>query len=82
MGIIFWLSLFFQKKYDNARKTGTGGGVDAKLTPVDEKVLEITGKDSPAVVSLGVAETFESTVPVPAVSQCVQKPSKRKFILN
>jgi hypothetical protein len=45
------------KKVDNGRKTGTGGGPNSKETEVDELVLQIIGKDSPAVVGLPVEES-------------------------
>lgn len=65
-----------QKKIDNRRKTGAAGGVDCKLTDIDMLVLDIIGKESPVIQSLGVSETsftevgaedFEETV-VPEAS--------------
>ena len=46
---------------DNAKRTGSGGGKDAKLTEVDHKVLDIIGKESPAVTSLNLPESYETT---------------------
>ncbi|PSN51676.1 hypothetical protein C0J52_09596 [Blattella germanica] len=46
-------------KVDNMKKTGTGGGLDSKLTEIDELVLQIIGKDSPVIDGLGVADSFQ-----------------------
>ncbi|PSN40415.1 hypothetical protein C0J52_19259 [Blattella germanica] len=46
-------------KVDNMKKTGTGGGLDSKLTEIDVLVLQIIGKDSPVIDGLGVADSFQ-----------------------
>ncbi|XP_063219058.1 uncharacterized protein LOC134529167 [Bacillus rossius redtenbacheri] len=45
-------------KVDNSKKTGASGGIDVKLTDVDNIVLDIVGRDSPVVCSLDVPETW------------------------
>lgn len=50
---------FFQAKVDNRRRTGTQGGAEAKYNEIDNIVLDIIGKDSPALQSLKVPETGE-----------------------
>jgi hypothetical protein len=42
---------------DNSRQTGGEGGQDCKLTEVDNLVLLIVGKESPAVQGLNVKES-------------------------
>ncbi|KAI5723864.1 hypothetical protein M8J76_011996 [Diaphorina citri] len=44
-------------KIDRSRSTGTGGGKDAKLTEIDNKILDIIGRETPGVVGLPVEET-------------------------
>ncbi|XP_067014637.2 uncharacterized protein [Anabrus simplex] len=46
-------------KLDNAKKTGSAGGKISKLTDIDNIVIDIIGKESPIVTSLGVNETWE-----------------------
>ncbi|XP_063235645.1 uncharacterized protein LOC134538339 [Bacillus rossius redtenbacheri] len=48
------------KKVDNRKKTGAAGGPDCKYAEVDILVLDIIGKDSPVIQSLGVTETWEA----------------------
>lgn len=50
-----------QKKYDNARTTGTGGGPEFKLTDTDILVSEIIGKDSEVLTGLPVSDTWGNT---------------------
>lgn len=56
-----------QKKIDNRKQTGSGGGVDCKLTAVDNAVLDIIGRETPAVVGLDCPETWQDE-PVVATS--------------
>lgn len=54
------------KKVDNRKQTGAEGGPGNQLNDVDELVLQIVGKESPAVTGLPVAEStvHQSTSPV------------------
>lgn len=58
---VFWPNIrkSTMGKIDNARKTGTGGGKDYKLNEIDNKVLDIIGKESPAVTSLNILESLD-----------------------
>ncbi|XP_062534695.1 uncharacterized protein LOC134203873 [Armigeres subalbatus] len=47
------------EKRDNARKTGTGGGYDAKTNDVDMLVYDILGKESPVLEGLSVPESMD-----------------------
>ncbi|KAJ8891620.1 hypothetical protein PR048_004148, partial [Dryococelus australis] len=47
-------------KVDNRRQTGSGEGTVCKFSELDLIVLDIVGKDSPLVTSLGVQETWQS----------------------
>ncbi|CAG7830079.1 unnamed protein product, partial [Allacma fusca] len=44
-------------KRDNANKTGRGGGKDCVMTPVDDIILDIIGRDTPCVRGLGLPQT-------------------------
>lgn len=49
-------------KKDNARKTGTSGGTEAKLSEIDKLVLEILGRNSANVVGLGNQDSLTDEV--------------------
>lgn len=51
-------------KRDRINKTGEGGGTKAKLTEVDELVLDIIGRDSAVVHGLLVEETWQEEAEV------------------
>ncbi|KAJ8909589.1 hypothetical protein NQ315_005906 [Exocentrus adspersus] len=57
----FWQNLKKStvKKVDNRRKTGSAGGIDCKLTDIDNIVLDILGPTNPIISSLGVPESLE-----------------------
>ncbi|XP_047998347.1 uncharacterized protein LOC125235802 [Leguminivora glycinivorella] len=61
----FYLNLKIStlSKRDDARKTGTGGGKKIILTPTDELILEIIGKDSPILDGINV-EASTSELPL------------------
>jgi hypothetical protein len=40
------VSIYLQAKIDNTKKTGTGGGKEAKLNEIYHKVLDIIGEHS------------------------------------
>ncbi|KAJ3655792.1 hypothetical protein Zmor_014905 [Zophobas morio] len=53
---VWWLNVkkATMEKVDNYKKTGTGGGPEKKLTDVDEEVLDVLDKESPAIHGLGL----------------------------
>ncbi|KAJ3654354.1 hypothetical protein Zmor_013547 [Zophobas morio] len=48
------------EKKDKIKKTGTGGGKESRLTEVDNKVLDILGKDSASVCGIGINDPIEN----------------------
>ncbi len=61
--------IFFQKKVDNSRQSGAEGGPQCRLTEIDELVLSIIGRESPAVQGLLVTES--SVLPGLRLKSCV-----------
>lgn len=51
--------ILLQKKIDNRKKTGSGGGPDCKLTDVDKAVVDIIGRQTPVLVGLDCTETWQ-----------------------
>ncbi|PSN35711.1 hypothetical protein C0J52_24223 [Blattella germanica] len=47
------------KKIDNRKQTGSGGGKDFKINEIDQLLLDIIRKDSPVVMGLPVADTWD-----------------------
>ncbi len=45
-------------KKDQQRKTGAGGGLDVQLDELENKVLDIIGRESSAIVGLPVQESW------------------------
>ena len=63
---VSWPNLrrYSMDKRDRTNKTGEGGGKKAKLTEVDELVLDIIGRDSAVVHGLQVEETWHEEAEV------------------
>jgi len=55
--VIVYILLVFQKKVDNRRSTGAGGGMNCQLNEIDNLVLSIIGRDSAVIDGLPVEET-------------------------
>ncbi|KAJ8894226.1 hypothetical protein PR048_006838 [Dryococelus australis] len=47
-----------QKKIDNRKRAGSGGGPDCKLTEVDKAVIDVIGRQFPLVIGLDCSETL------------------------
>ena len=43
---------FVQEKVDENRKTGVAGGREEQLSEVDERVLDILGRDNPTIIGI------------------------------
>ncbi|CAG7832732.1 unnamed protein product [Allacma fusca] len=65
-----WKSRTLQKR-DNANKTGRGGGKDCVMTPMDDMILDIIGRDTPNVVGLNLPQTGDPLPATPAVTDVV-----------
>ena len=52
---------FFQKKIDNRKQSGAGGGIEFIFNEIDNIVLEIVGKESPVILGLPVSESLEAS---------------------
>jgi len=53
-----------QKKRDNRKQTGTGGGSKNVLTDVDLLIIDILGGESPVVEGLNIGESQRPSTPV------------------
>ncbi|CAG4993726.1 unnamed protein product [Parnassius apollo] len=65
-------------KRDNARATGTGGGKESILTPIDDLILEIISKDSPITNEIDVEPGKDS----PMTDGTVVKPTTSASVLD
>ncbi|PSN42635.1 hypothetical protein C0J52_08686 [Blattella germanica] len=58
------------KKIDNRKQTDSRGGKDFKINEINQLVLDIIGRDSPVVMGLPVADTWdEEPLPEPICEQ-------------
>ncbi|KAJ8876969.1 hypothetical protein PR048_021421 [Dryococelus australis] len=52
----------WNNKVDNMKKTGAAGGKNAKYNEIDNIVLDIIGKESSIIASLGIPETWSEEI--------------------
>lgn len=61
-----------QKKIDNKKQTGSGGGPDCKFTDTDQLIIDIIGRESPTIIGLPITETWQmEPTPRPSSSTSV-----------